>query len=329
MATTTAAAPADVAATPPRRGWLGWYRRYYLLVNLPVLLLLTELAVSRLDLVHRFPFNDKDDLAKAFTSFDAQPPRPDDAVMLLLGNSATDRGFDPQALEQAIGNPHLRIYNFGLKAARLDDERGLLELVRAHGITPRFVVLGINPYLIDHVVNSDTLYPWLDRHTPYLYFHRSRFRTKLWFWMKYMVGAAKKKAAKVDRDVDPVPDATTRIPATAIRAYVTQFDRRPADDYPLVEQLPGFVDWLAKQHIQPFVVILPMAAAGTRRVPEYEALLAAIRAHAPPGSLDLSQAADKFPDELFYDVGHPNKAGRVVFTHELATWLKTQRELAP
>jgi hypothetical protein len=329
MATTTAADPAGPAPAPRSRRWLDWYRRYYLLVNLPVLLLVTELVVSRLDLVHRFPFNDKDDLAKAFTSFDAQPPKPDDHVMLLLGNSATDRGFDPRALEQAIGNPHLRIYNFGLKAARLDDERGLLALLRARGITPRFVVLGINPYLIDDVVNSDTLYPWLERHTPYLYFHRSRFRTKLWFWMKYLVGAAKKKAPKADRDVDPVPDATAQIPASAIRAYVTQFDRRPASDYTLLERLPDFIDELARQHIQTFVVILPMAAAGTRRVPEYDELLAAIRAHAPAGSLDLSRAADKFPDELFYDVGHPNKAGRVVFTQELATWLKTRPELAP
>lgn len=329
MATTTAAAPADAVPAPRSRRLLGWYRRYYLLVNLPVLLLVTELVVSRLDLVHRFPFNDKDDLAKAFTSFDARPPRPDDTVMLLLGNSATDRGFDPQAIEEAIGNPHLRIYNFGLKAARLDDERGLLTLVRARGIHPRFVVLGINPYLIDHVVNSDTLYPWLERHTPYLYFHRSRFRTKLWFWMKYMVGAAKKKAPKANRDADPVPDATARIATAAIRAYVTQFDRRPASDYPMLEQLPAFIDELAKQHIQTFVVILPMAAAGTRQVPEYDDLLAAIRARVPPGSLDLSRATDKFPDELFYDVGHPNKAGRVVFTRELAAWLKTQRELAP
>lgn len=329
MATSTAAAPADAVPAPRSRRFLGWYRRYYLLVNLPVLLLVAELVVSRLDLVHRFPFNDKDDLAKAFTSYDARPPAPDDAVMLLLGNSATDRGFDPEALEQAIGNPHLRIYNFGLKAARLDDERGLLALVRARGIKPRFVVLGINPYLIDHVVNSDTLYPWLERHTPYLYFHRSRFRTKLWFWIKYMVGAAKQKAAKPGREADPVPDAAARISPAAIRAYVTQFDRRPASDYPMVQGLPDFVDGLAQQHIQTFVVILPMASAGTSQVPEYEQLLAAIRAHVPRQSLDLSRAADKFPDELFYDVGHPNKAGRVVFTQELAAWLKTQPELAP
>ena len=329
MATTTVAAPADAAPAPGRRGLLGWYRRYYLLVNLPVLLLVTELVVSRLDLVHRFPFNDKDDLAKAFTSVAAAPPRPDDTVMLLLGNSATDRGFDPAAIEQAIGNPRLRIYNFGLKAARLDDQRGLLDLVRAKGINPRFVVLGINPYLLDHEVNSDTLYPWLERHTPYLYFHRSRFRTKLWFWVKYMVGAAKKKTPKLDRDADPVPDATARISRAVIRTYVAQFDRRPASDYPMIEQLPAFIESLAKQNIRTFVVILPMASAGTSQVPEYEDLLAAIRAHVPPQSLDLTRATGQFPDELFYDVGHPNKAGRAVFTRALAAWLKTQPELAP
>jgi hypothetical protein len=330
MATTTAADAAP-AAQSPRRSLLGWYRRYYLLVNLPVLLLVTELALRRADLVHRFPFNDKDDLSKAFRSFDAAPPRPDDAVMLLFGNSATDRGFDPQAIEQAIGNPHLRIYNFGLKAARIDDERGLLELVRARGITPRAIVLGVNPYLLDDQVNTDTLYPWLQRRTPYLYFHRSRFRTKLWFWIKSLAKGAPKgaKPAKADRDADPVPEATTRISEAAIHAYVSEFDRRPAADYPMVGELADFIAWLEQQNIRTYVVILPMAVAGTSRVPEYEDLLAAIRAHVPAGSLDLSRAADKFPDELFYDIGHPNKAGRVVFTRELAAWLKTKPELAP
>jgi len=330
MATTTVAdaGPAAAAAQRPLRGLLGWYRRYYLLVNLPVLLLVTELALRRADLVHRFPFNDKDDLSKAFRSFDAAPPRPDDAVMLLFGNSATDRGFDPQAIEQAIGNPHLRVYNFGLKAARVDDERGLLELVRARGITPRFIVLGVNPYLLDDQVNTDTLYPWLQRRTPYLYFHRSRFRTKLWFWIKSLAKGAK-KPAKADRDADPVPEATTRISEAAIHAYVSEFDRRPAADYPMVGELTDFIAWLEKQNIRTYVVILPMAVAGTSRVPEYADLLAQIRAHVPAGSLDLSRAADKFPDELFYDIGHPNKAGRVVFTRELAAWLKTKPELAP
>jgi len=331
MATSTVAAagPTAPAAQSHRRSLLGWYRRYYLLVNLPVLLLVTELALRRVDLVQRFPFNDKDDLAKAFRSYDAEPPRPDDAVMLLFGNSATDRGFDPAAIERAIGNPHLRVYNFGLKAARVDDERGLLELVRARGITPRAIVLGVNPYLLDDQVNTDTLYPWLQRRTPYLYFHRSRFRTKLWFWVKSLVKRAKPKPDKADRDADPVPEATTRISEAAIHAYVSEFDRRPASDYPMVGELADFIAWLEKQNIRTYVVILPMAATGTSRVPEYEGLLSAIRAQVPAGSLDLSQASDRFPDELFYDIGHPNKAGRVVFTRELAAWLKTKPELAP
>ena len=330
MATTTVAdaGPAVSAAQSPRRSLLGWYRRYYLLVNLPVLLLVTELALRRADLVHRFPFNDKDDLSKAFRSYDAAPPGPDDAVMLLFGNSATDRGFDPQAIEQAIGNPHLRVYNFGLKAARVDDERGLLELVRARGITPRAIVLGVNPYLLDDQVNTDTLYPWLQRRTPYLYFHRSRFRTKLWFWIKSLAKGTK-QPAKADRDGDPVPEATTRIPEAAIHAYVSEFDRRPAADYPMIDELADFIAWLEKQNIRTYVVILPMAVAGTSQVPEYEGLLDAIRAHVPAQSLDLSRATDKFPDELFYDIGHPNQAGRVVFTKELAAWLKTKPELAP
>lgn len=315
MASPAAAIPTASPTVTPRRGLLAWYRRYYLLVNVPLLLLVTELALVKLDLVHRWPFNEKDDLGKAFTSYAARPPGPDDRVMLLLGNSATDRGFDPTTLERAIGDPHLRIFNFGLKGARLDDQLGLMELVLARGIKPTHVVLGINTYLIDHRVAVDTLYPWLVRRTPYVYFHRSRIRTKLWRWAKSVVGLEKRKKA---RD-DDIPDGKT--PPAAIRMYLDQFDHRGADDYPMIDRIPEFVDWLAARGIRSHVVLLPMAHSGTARIAEYDEVTAAIRAKAPPQSLDLTHAPDRFTDDLFYDVGHSNKAGRVVLTQAVIPWL--------
>src|SRR5205823_609820 len=162
----------------------------------------------------------------AFTSYAARPPAPGDTVMLLLGNSATDRGFDPTTIEQAIGDPHLRIYNFGLKGARLDDQFGLIEHVIARGIKPTHVMLGI-------------------------------------------------------------------------KTYLDEFDHRGPDDYPMVERLPEFVDWLATRGIRAHVVLLPMAASGTSRVAEYDAVTSYLRAKAPPGTLDLTHDPARFTDDVF------------------------------
>src|SRR5262249_30301586 len=162
-------------------------------------------------------------------------------VMLLLGNSATDRGFDPRILEREVGNPRLKIYNFGLKGARLDDQLGLIEHLAGRGIAPRYALLGVNPYVIDHLVNVDTLYPWLERHPPYVYFHRSRIRTKLWRWLKLVVGIEKAKAPSrtPPPDLDP-EQANTRLPEKAIQTYVAQFAGRAPDEFPMVDDLPGF-----------------------------------------------------------------------------------------
>ena len=322
MATAAAIPSVEPSAAPSgvrRRSIWAWYRRHYLLVNIPVLFLITELALTRIDLVHRWPFNEKDDLAKALSSYRQRPPAPGDSVMLLLGNSATDRGFDPVAIEQAIGDPHLRIYNFGLKGTRLEDQYGLIEHVIAHGIKPTHVMLGINTYLIDHNVGVDTLYPFLERRTPYVYFHRSRIRTKLWRWVKSIVGLEKRKKSK---EVDEIPDGKT--PESAIRIYLQEFGDRGPDDYPMIDRIPAFVDWLGKRGIRAYVVLLPMAASGTSRVAEYDAVTAAMRARAPADSLDLTHDAGRFTDDLFYDVGHSNKAGRVVLTQAVIPWLKQE-----
>jgi hypothetical protein len=321
MAAPAAVIPSPSDAAPaPRRGFLAWYRRYYLLVNLPLLMLILELVLVQVDLVHRWPFNEKDDLAKAFASYAARPPAPDAQVMLLLGNSATDRGFDPTRLEQAIGDPHLRIFNFGLKGARVDDQLGLMEMLLARGIKPTYVVLGVNTYLIDPKVASDTLYPWIQRTTPYVYFHRSRIRTKLWRWIKSLVGLERRREIlALDSDV---PDGKT--PESAIRAFLDQFDRRPPDDFPMIEQLPAFVDWLSQRGIRPMVILLPMAGSGTSRMAAYDAITAAIRAKVPPDSLDLTHDRARFTDDMFYDVGHSNRAGRVALTEAVIPWLRQE-----
>jgi hypothetical protein len=309
--------------TAPRRSFLAWYRRYYLLVNLPVLFLITELVLTKVDLVHRPPFDEKDDLAKGMTKYNARPPAPGDDVLLLLGNSATDRGFDPDAIEKALGNPHLRVFNFGLKAARVDDQLALLDFLDARGIHAKYVVVGVNPYLVDDLVAPDTLYPWLDRRTPYVYFHRSRIRTKLWRWVKRVAGIDRKQSV----DKDDVPGADARINEAAFKAFVTEFDHRPADDFPMIGDLGELADRLGKRGITTYMVILPLAASGVARIDNYRPLLAALRAAVPAGSLDLADQYSRFTDDMFYDVGHSNAAGRVALTLAIIPWLAAKKEL--
>lgn len=301
----------------------GWYRRYYLLLNLPLLFVLTELALVQLDPVHRWPFNEKDDLAKGLTAYEARPPAPGDEIMLLLGNSATDRGMDAEAIERGLGKPHLRVYNFGLKGARIDDQFELLKYLRARGIVPRYVVLGVNTYLIDDEVNADTLYPWLHRTTPYIYFHRSRIRTKLWRWIKSVVGLEKAKAKKPDKDEG---DTTQRTPESAVKAFLGEFQGRAPDDFPLIARVPELATTLSAQGITPYVILLPMAPTGTTRLVSFFPLITAMRRALPPASLDLTLSS-AYGDELFYDVGHPNHDGKIAITKAITAWLASRPEL--
>lgn len=314
-------------ASPPTRprGLLAWYRRYYLLVNLPVLFLLVELVLAKVDLVHRWPFNEKDDLAKSLAIYAQKPPAPGQKVMLLLGNSAVDRGFDAPAIEAALGDPALRVYNFGLKGARLEDQLQLLDYAAARGIRPSYVVLGVNLYLIDPDLVVDSVYPWLHRNAPYVYFHRSRIRTKLWRWIKSLAGLEKHKLAK-DTEVE-VPDGKT--PPSAIQAFLDQYDHQGPDAYPPIALIRTLVDKLAKQGIPTYVVLLPMAASGTSRVAEYDAVIDRLRATAPPDALDLTHRPAQFTDDLFYDVGHTNKAGRAVLTQAVIPWLRQELSAHP
>lgn len=300
--------------------FLRWYRRYYLLFNLPVMFLITELILTRVDLVHRWPFNEKDDLVKSLGIYAAHPPAPAQRTMVLLGNSAVDRGLDPDAIERGLGDPGLRVYNFGLKGSRLDDQFALVDVLLARGIKPAYAVLGVNVYLVDDKLVVDSVYPWLERDAPYVYFHRSRIRTKLWRWVKSLAGLEKHKIAK-DLVVD-VPDGKT--PPSAIAAFLDQYDHRGPADYPLIERIPAFVAKLSALGIPTYVVLLPMAGSGTARVAEYDAVVAALRSKSPADTLDLTHQPAVFGDDLFYDVGHTNKAGRVVLTNAIIPWLRTR-----
>jgi len=108
-----------------------WYRRYYLLVNLPVLLLVTELVMTRIDILRRSPSSFDTALAR----LDASPPG-NAPTVVLLGNSATLLGMDEAQLEQSLassGRP-MRVYNFGLAAARIDDTFEVAKLLLAKGV---------------------------------------------------------------------------------------------------------------------------------------------------------------------------------------------------
>src|SRR5689334_7900565 len=136
--------------------FLAWYRRYYLLVNLPVLFLIADLAVARLDPV-RYKVND---LANADARLRDHPPG-DAPVVLLVGNSGVQQAVDADQLEQALGRPDrpIRAYNFGLSSARIDDVAELARRLLAQGLRTRAVVLGLNPFLVDDHINSDSRFP--------------------------------------------------------------------------------------------------------------------------------------------------------------------------
>jgi hypothetical protein len=306
----------------PRRRFVEWYRRYYLLVNVPILLAITELVLARVDLARRLPF-DSDDFTAAIHRMEANPPG-DKRVVLLLGNSAMREGVDQRVIETALGN--VRAYNFGLSAARLDDTAELLELLRERGVNPSMVVLGVNPFLVDDEVNPETIYPWVAQRSPYLYFHRSRIRTSILRGAGYLLASPARRVELAERwDAESQfkcsrgasPDSSEEF----TRKFVAEFGSRRPDELPMIEELPHFVDRLKESGIAVRVVLLPMNPIGTSRLVTYRALMAAIRAHLPPDTLDLS---DEFPADVFHDMGHVNERGRARLSAAIGSWLQTK-----
>lgn len=333
-ATTVAQGASSGARTVPKaappRGFLAWYRRHYLLLNLPLLLILTDVAMVRLDVANRLPFNDANDLTAAFRRLDASPPGASPTV-LLIGNSAIREGVDQAIVEKALQRAEdpFRVYNFGISAARLVDQYAVLDLIEKRGVKPKVVVLGVNPFLIDDEVNPDSVYPWLTRMSPYVYFHRSRFRTFISRGWRY-VTSSKSERKELDARWDKRPQFKYNKPPTDKefagfqQKLAEEFKGRPADSFPLVPELPQMISKLHEQGIAVYVVLLPVNPAGTSKVKEVPPLIDAMRAALPPeNTLDLAQS---FGPELFYDMGHVNGAGRERLTREVSAWLAQKKE---
>jgi hypothetical protein len=300
---------------------MGWYRKYYLLVNVPVLLVALELILPSVDAIDHAPFNNANDLEKALTRLDAAPPGGDPAIVL-LGNSAMRVGIDQDVVERglAAAGRRLRVYNFGLNSVRVDDERALVSLLLERGLKPRAVVLGVNPYLIDEQINPDTIYPWVPRTTPYLYFHRSRIRKAIRQTLSQTIRG--RRLPPYSQFVEGTQTPKER--KVAIRNYLAQWGSRPPTDYPMIRQLPELIAFFKQHGIATHVVVLPMNAAGTDVNMLYRPVMDAIRAQLPPGTLDL---ADAYPDECFKDIGHLNGAGRARLSADVLAWLQTKKDL--
>jgi hypothetical protein len=296
--------------------FVAWYRRYYLLVNLPLLLLATELVLSRLDPVN---WTHSSNFDRALARYRSSPPG-DSPVMLVLGSSVVRSGVDQSALEASLrGRGGWRVYNFGLNTARLDDEIELLEYVRKLGIKPRAILLGINLYSIKDT-ESDSRYPWHHRRSPYVLFHRS-----------YLFAALKARASQpfVARQDKPYSQFANAILTpdeldAQARGFIAQFAHRGPDDFPMLAELSALLRRIQDQDIRAYVVLLPMHPLATRFA-AYPALVAAMRDRVPPGSLDLTAAG--YPAELFDDVGHLDEAGRRRLTAQLVDWLGSAKEL--
>lgn len=292
-----------------------WYRRYYLLVNLPVLLIATELALTRLDPVNR---SHGSNLDRAMERYRAAPPGAS-PVMLILGNSVVRSGIDQDAVERGLAaRGGWRVYNFGLNTARLDDEVALLAYLAGRGIAPRAILLGVNLYSIRDVA-SDSRYPWHRRRSPYVFFHR-----------EYLWGGIKDRLTQriAPRPARPYAQFANAVLtpdelATQAQTFIGQFARHAAADFPLLDQLPVLLRWAADHGIRVHAVLLPMNPIATGFA-EYPALVAAIRDRLPAGSLDLT--ADGYPGELFDDVGHLDEAGRRRLTARIVDWLARDLE---
>ena len=320
---------AVTAATPS--GFGAWYRRFYLLVNVPILLVLTELAFVHWRVAERLPFQESNDLEAALARYDASPPAKDAPVLVLLGNSAIREGIDQHTIEQGLSTPTraLRAYNFGLSAARVDDEFDLFNLMLARGIRPRIAVIGVNPFLVDDEINPDTTYPWVERHSPYVYFHRSRFRTSILRSAVYLLSSKKKKVelrARWDADEQ---FKCNRAPkdesgAALAKTFAAEFGKRAPSEYPMIARLTALVKYLDDHGVTTYVVMLPMNPVGTK-IATYAPLQAAVKAAVPPDRLlDLE---DRLPADHFHDMGHVNEKGRDELTAAVLAWLQTRKEL--
>jgi hypothetical protein len=292
-----------------------WYRRYYLLVNLPVLLIATELVLTRLDPVNR---SHASNLDRAMERYRASPPGAA-PVMLVIGNSVVRSGIDQDAVERGLAaRGGWRVYNFGLNTARLDDEVALLDDLARRGIAPRAILLGVNLYSIRDVP-SDSRYPWHRRRSPYVFFHREYLWGGIRDRLTQLIAPRPARPYTQFANAVLTPDEL----ATQAHTFIGLFAHHIAADFPLLDQLPVLLRRAADRGIRVHAVLLPMNPIATGFA-EYPALVAAIRDRLPAGSLDLSVAG--YPKDLFDDVGHLDEAGRRRLTAQIVDWLARDLE---
>ncbi|HET7502360.1 MAG TPA: hypothetical protein VFK02_15180, partial [Kofleriaceae bacterium] len=221
---------------------MAWYRRYYLLVNLPVLLVVTELVLTRLDPVN---WSHSSNLDRAVARYQVSPPG-DAPVMLVLGSSVVRSGIDQAAVEAGLAaRGGWRVYNFGLNTARLDDEVELLEYLLRRGIKPKAILFGINLYSIKDT-ESDSRYPWHHRRSPYVLFHRS-----------YLFNAIKARVLqpfvpRSDRPYSQFANASLtpdELSAQA-RSFVAQYARVRTDELAMLDELAVLLRRIADHGIR-------------------------------------------------------------------------------
>jgi hypothetical protein len=296
--------------------FLAWYRRFYLLVNLPVLFLATELALTWLDPVN---WSHSSNLDQAMRRYRSSPPG-DSPVLLVLGSSVVRAGVDQSAVEQGLAtHGNWRVYNFGLNTARLDDEVELLEYLLHQGMRPRAILLCVNLYSLKEA-ESDSRYPWHRRRSPYVFYHRNYLFNALKSRLSQLIGQKQAKPYSQFANAMLTPE---ELDAQA-RSFIASFAHRQGDEFPMLEELTVLLRWVADHGIRAHVALLPMHPLATK-FDEYPALVATIRARVPPGSLDLT--GGEYPPELFDDIGHFNERGRRLVTAQIVAWLDSSKEL--
>jgi hypothetical protein len=296
--------------------FLAWYRRFYLLVNLPVLFLATELALSWSDPVN---WSHSSNLDQAIARYRSSPPGAS-PVLLVLGSSVVRSGVDQSLVESSLAtHGNWRVYNFGLNTATLDDEVELLEYLLHQGIKPRAIVLCLNLYSLKDT-ESDSRYPWHRRRSPYVFYHRNYLFNGVKSRLSQLI--ARKQAKPYSQFTNAV--LTPEELDAQAKSFIASFAHRRPDEFPMLEELSVLLRWAADHGIRADVALLPMHPLAST-FEAYPALVAAIRARAPPGSLDLT--GGQYSGELFDDIGHFNERGRRRLTAEIVEWLGSTKEL--
>lgn len=296
-----------------------WYRKHYLLVTVPILFVVVEVILTVWDPVRK---NELDPFSQALADVRARPAN-ERPVVLFIGNSAMKMGIEPALFESELSGQHLSyaVYNFGLASTSALDLNDILANVRSAGIRPNVIVVGVNLYLFDSRVHVDSRLPWVDRRSPYIFFHRSLLRRRLKGVVRKNVDAGGELGIGVS---DGIQNDAQRAFNTA--AFLREFGDQNADAFPLFQTLKAFFASVERDHIPCFAVLLPQNSDGTAKLATFPELMRRLRDAVTVERLDVS---DTYPFTEFIDVGHLNSAGRARLTKEVASWLGPKLRTQP